>query len=78
MLRLFPGPEVKVTDLGSEDPDLVPALADLKALALNQEAVTAAAAGSAAFSLLPQSGRKYRMNEKKSHLRSPFCSCTKG
>lgn len=45
MLRLFPGPEGKVTDLGSEDPDLVPALADLKALALNQEAVTAAAAG---------------------------------
>lgn len=39
MLHLFPGPEVKVTDLGSEDPDLVPALADLKALDLNQEAV---------------------------------------
>ena len=39
MLRLFPGPEVKVKKLGSEDTDLVPALADLKALDLNQEAV---------------------------------------
>lgn len=39
MLHLFPGPEVKVTELGSEDPDLAPALADLKTLDLNQEAV---------------------------------------
>ena len=39
MLHLFPGPEVKVTELGSEDPDLAPALADLITLDLNQEAV---------------------------------------
>lgn len=75
-LHLFPGPEVKVTELGSEDPDLAPALADLKTLDLNQEAVLLGLLGLLPSPCFPsQDGR---VELKKSYLRSLFCGCTRG